>query len=136
MGGVCLWTILWKNKYVNFDFFSLNQLSDIQWALPKYRIPQENSYFQLIDVRFLVEKPKKSIIEDVVVGVGSKLVIFEAFWPQIFFCSQSTIVREYVYQKSSMWLHFDSHDTTMKILKNPSISYTRVVVSPLIRVSH
>ena len=65
------------------------------------------------------------------VGVGSKLVILEAFWPQIFFCSQSTIVREYVYQKSSMWLHFDSRDTTMKILKNPSISYTQVVVSPL-----
>ena len=136
IGWVCLWTILWKNKFMNFDFFSLNLLSDIQWALPKYRTPQENSFFELIDVRFLVEKPQKSIIEDVVVGVSSKLGILEALWPQIFFPSQSTIVREDVYQKSDMWLHLDSRDTALKLLKNPLTFYTRVVVSPLIRVSH
>ena len=72
-------TTLWKNKYMNFDFFGLNLLSDIQWALPKYKTPQENSYFQLIDVRFLVGKPKKSIIEDMVVGLSSKFGILEAF---------------------------------------------------------
>ena len=136
IGWVCLWTILWKNKFMNFDFFSPNLLSDIQWALPKYRTPQVNSFFELIDVRFLVEKPQKSIIEDVVVGVSSKLGILEALWPQIFFPSQSTIVREDVYQKSAMWLHLDSRDTALKILKNPLTFYTRVVVSPLIRVSH
>ena len=91
---------------------------------------------ELIDIRFLVEKPKKSIIEDVVVGVSSKLGILEAFCPQMFFPSQSTIVREDVYQKSAMWLHLDSRDTTLKILKNPFIFYTRVVGSPLIRESH
>ena len=71
-----------------------------------------------------------------VVGLSSKLGILEAFRPQIFFLSQSTIVREDVYQKSDMWLHLDSRDTTLKILKNPLLSYTRVVVSPLIRESH
>ena len=60
---------------MNFDFFGPNLLSDIQRVLPKYRTPQENSFFQLIDVIFLIEKPKKSIIEDVVVGVSSKLGI-------------------------------------------------------------
>ena len=42
----------------------------------------------------MVGKPKKSIIEDMVVGLSSKLGILEAFWPQIFFPSQSTIIRE------------------------------------------
>ena len=88
-----------------------------------------------MDVRFLVGKPKKSIIEDMVVGLSSKLGILEAFWPQIFFPSQSTIPREDVYQKSAMCLHLDSRDTTLNILKNPLISYTWDVVSPLIRVS-
>ena len=69
------------------------------------------------------------------VGLSSKLGILEAFWPQIFFPSQSTIVREDVYQKSAMCLHLDSRDTTLNILKNPLISYTWDVVSPLIRVS-
>ena len=70
-----------------------------------------------------------------VVGLSSKLGILEAFWPQIFFPSQGTIIREDVYQKSTMWLHLDSRDTTLKILKNPLTSYTWDVVSPLIRVS-
>ena len=83
----------------------------------------------------MVGKPQKSIIEDMVVGLSSKLGILEAFWPQIFFPSQSTIVREDVYQKSAMCLHLDSRDTTLKILKNPLTSYTWDVVSPLIRVS-
>ena len=136
IGGVCLRTTLWKNKYVNLDFFCLNLLSDIQWALPKCRTLQENSFFQLIDIRFLVGKPQKSIIEDMVVGLSSKLGILEAFRPQIHFPSQSTIVREDVYQKSAMCLHLDSRDTTLKILKNPLTSYTWDVLSPLIRVSH
>ena len=69
-------------------------------------------------------------MEDMVVGLSSKLGILEAFWPQIFFPSQSTIVREDVYQKSAMCLHLDSRDTTLKILKNPLTSYTWDVVSP------
>ena len=70
------------------------------------------------------------------VGVSGKLVFLEAIQPLIFFSSQSTIVKEDMYQKSSMWLHLDSRDTTMKILKNPLIFYIQVIVSPLIRVSH
>ena len=70
-----------------------------------------------------------------VVGLSSKLSILEAFLPQILFPSQSTIVKEDVYQKSAMCLHLDSRDTILKILKNPLTSYTWDVVSPLIRVS-
>ena len=136
IGGVCLRTILWQNKYMNFDFFCLNLLSDIQWALPKYRTLQENSFFQHIDVRFLVGKPKKSIIEDMVVGLSSKLGILEAFWPQIFFPSQSTIVREDVYQKSAMCLRLDSRDTTLKILeKSPHILYLGCCLPPYKSIS-
>ena len=52
ISGVCLWTKLWENKLMDLDFFGLNPFRDIQWALPKYRTPQENSFFQLIEVRF------------------------------------------------------------------------------------
>ena len=76
------------------------------------------------------------MIENVGVGVSGKLVFLEAIQPLIFFSSQSTIVKEVMYQKSSMWLHFDSRDTTMKILKNSLIFCIQVIVSPLLRVSY
>ena len=69
------------------------------------------------------------------VGVGGKLVPWEAFQPLIFFSYQSTIVKEGIYQKSARCLHFYSRDATLKILENPCIFETQVVVSPLIRVS-
>ena len=73
-----------------------------------------------------------TVIEVVVVVVSSKSGILEPFWPQIFFSSQSTILREDIYQKSAIWLHLDSRETTLKILKNPLTFYTRIVVSPLL----
>ena len=58
------------------------------------------------------------MIENVGVVVSGKLVFLEAIQPLIFFSSQSTIVKEVVYQKSSGWLHFYSRDTILKILEN------------------
>ena len=76
------------------------------------------------------------MIENVGVVVSGKLVFLEAIQPLIFFSSQSTIVKEDMYQKSSMWEHLHSRDATIKILKNPLIFYIQDIVSPLIRVSH
>ena len=59
--------------------------------------------------------------ENTGVGVSGKWVFLEAIQPLIFFSSQSTIVKEVVYQKSSGWLHFYSRDTILKILENPLI---------------
>ena len=61
------------------------------------------------------------MIENVGVVVSGKLVFLEAIQPLIFFSSQSTIVKEVIYQKSSGWLHFYSRDTILKILENPLI---------------
>ena len=61
------------------------------------------------------------MIENVGVGVSGQLVFLEAIQPLIFFSSQSTIVKEVIYQKSTGSLHFCSRDTILKILENPSI---------------
>ena len=61
------------------------------------------------------------MIENVGVGVSGQLVFLEAIQPLIFFSSQSTIVKEVIYQKSTRWLPFYSRDTILKILENPSI---------------
>ena len=61
------------------------------------------------------------MIENVGVGVSSKLVFLEAIQPLIFFSSQSTIVKEVIYQKSTGWMHFYSGDTILKILESPFI---------------
>ena len=58
------------------------------------------------------------MIENVGVGVSGQLVFLEAIQPLIFFSSQSTIVKEVIYQKSTGWLHFYSRDTILKILEN------------------
>ena len=58
------------------------------------------------------------MIENTGVGVSGKLVFLEAIQPLIFFSSQSTIVKEVIYQKSTGWLHFYSRDTILKILEN------------------
>ena len=61
------------------------------------------------------------MIENVGVGVSGQLVFLEAIQPLIFFSSQSAIVKEVIYQKSTGWLHFYSCDTILKILENPLI---------------
>ena len=61
------------------------------------------------------------MIENVGVGVSGQLVFLEAIQPLIFFSSQSTIVKEVIYQKSTGWLPFYSRDTILKILENPLI---------------
>ena len=61
------------------------------------------------------------MIENVGVVVSGKLVFLEAIQPLIFFSSQSTIVKEVIYQKSTGWLHFYSRDTILKILENSLI---------------
>ena len=77
--------------------------------------------FKLLTLDFRLLRPKKFVIEGVVVGVSGKLVFLEAIQPPIFFSSQSTMAKEDIYQKSSRWLHFYSRDIALKILKNPSI---------------
>ena len=67
-----------------------------------------------------------------VVGLSSKLGILEAFWPQIFFPSQSTIIRE---DKINYVVAFRQSWHNLKIFKNPLTSYTRDVVSPLYSLS-
>ena len=75
----------------------------------------------MLKLDFRLLSPKKVIIEDVVVGVGGKLVPLEAFQSLIFFSYQSTIVKEGIHQKSASCSHFYSRDATLKILKNPFI---------------
>ena len=77
--------------------------------------------FKLLTLDFRLLRPKKFVIEGVVVGVSGKLVFLEAIQPLLFFFSQSTMAKEDIYQKSSRWLHFYSRDIALKILKNPSI---------------
>ena len=75
----------------------------------------------MLKLDFRLLSPKKVIIEDVVVGVGGKLVPLEAFQSLIFFSHQSTIVKEGIYQKSDSCLHFYSRDAILKNLENPFI---------------
>ena len=75
-----------RNPLVDVDFFGLNPFRYIQWqwALPKYRTTQENSFFQLTGISFWVVKHQKSKIEDVVLGMASKWMIWGAFQRPMF----------------------------------------------------
>ena len=93
-------------------------------------------FFDILMIDFGSVSLKNPYFKQVVLGARVKLVILKAVQPQIYFFSQSTMFKEGVHQKSSMWLHFYNSDTTLKMLKIPLIFQTLLVVSLLIREPH